>query len=523
MLFLRNGRIGKRRMALPRALLITGFTCAASLAFAQSTIGREVAVEARLQDGDESRLSPYDLIQYGARIFNAHFTSQEGAGRPLTTGVGKPLSDQKHPLVFPRNANRISGPDSNSCAGCHNQPISGGSGDLSSNVFVLGQRFDFAVFNAKFAHTPGTEDEEGLALSLQSIADSRSTTDMFGSGFYEMLARQITADLRTIRDRLQPGTYVQLESKGISFGILARKPDGTWDTSFITGLPPQALASSGPNHPPSLVIRPFHQSGSTVSLREFTVDAFNQHVGMQATERFGAGTDPDGDGVVNELNKADITACALYQATLPVPTRGTPSDPAVRKAAQQGEKLFSNIGCASCHILQLPLTDKGWIYTEPGPYNPPGTLQTGQGVPISVDLTDDRLPGPRLKPVNGVVMVPVYTDFKLHDICRGPDDPNREPLNANQLPGSAKFFAGNGKFLTRRLWTAGSKPNYFHHGQFTTIRESILNHFGEALKSQQAFTSLTSYEQGAVIEFLKTLQIQPLPGTSTGGTDVPTH
>lgn len=153
----------------------------------------------------------------------------------------------------------------------------------------------------------------------------------------------------------------------------------------------------------------------------------------------------------------------------------------------------------------LPLDKRGWIYTEPGPYNPSGNLQVGEVQETSVDLSSDDLPQPRLKPVNGVVMVPLYTDFKLHNICRSPDDPSFEPLNANAKAGTPGFFAGNGYFLTKRLWTAGSKPNYFHHGQFTTIREAILNHFGEAQTSQQAFSSLNPYQQGSVIEFLKTL------------------
>lgn len=115
-------------------------------------------------------------------------------------------------------------------------------------------------------------------------------------------------------------------------------------------------------------------------------------------------------------------------------------------------------------------------------------------------------PQPRLKPVNGVVMVSLYTDLKLHDICKGPEDPNVEPLNGNQKAGSPEFFAGNSKFITRRLWAIGSKPNYFHHGQFTTIREAILNHFGEALYTQKTFSSMTAYQQGSIIEFLKTLK-----------------
>lgn len=473
----------------------------------QPELGREVAIPHHLQDGEEFDLSITELITYGKKLFEAHFTGQEGAGRPLTKGNGAPLSDLSSPLLFPRNNNRVSGPDSNSCSGCHNQPISGGTGDLSTNVFVLGQRFDFATFNANDPmSTRGGVDERGLAVTLQSVANSRSTIDMFGSGYYEMLARQITADLQNVRNSLLAGQNARLISKGISFGVLVRNSNGSWDTSQVQGLPPQSLASTGDQNPPSLLILPFHQAGSTVSLRVFTSDAFNQHHGMQSTERFGIGTDPDGDGVVNELTRADITASTLFQATLPVPVRKSPGQPAFRQALASGQRLFQQIGCASCHIPSLPLDKGGWIYSEPGPYNPTGNLQLGQAPSLSLDLTSEELPHPRLKVVNGVVMVPLYTDFKLHNLCQSPGDSNMEPLNANEKLGSPAFFAGNCSFLTRRLWAVGSKPNYFHHGQFTTIRESILNHFGEAETTRQQFLQLAPGEQNAVIEFLKSFQ-----------------
>jgi hypothetical protein len=195
-------------------------------------IGREVAIPHHLQDGEEFRTSIPDLVSYGKQLFEAHFTSQEGAGRPLTKGTGAPLSNPARPLTFPRNNNRLSGPEANSCAGCHNQPITGGAGDLANNVFVLAQRFDFASFDANdIVPTGGALDERGAAVTLQSIADSRSTPDMFGSGYYEMVARQITADLQIIRDSLQPGEHARLISKGIGFGILARNADGTWNTA----------------------------------------------------------------------------------------------------------------------------------------------------------------------------------------------------------------------------------------------------------------------------------------------------
>src|SRR2546422_2056304 len=73
------------------------------------------------------------------------------------------------------------------------------------------------------------------------------------------------------------------------------------------------------------------------------------------------------------------------------------------------------------------------------------------------------------------------------------------------------IFAGNRKFLTRRLWDSANQPPYFHHGRFTTMRQAILAHAGEALAARQAFEAFEKAGQDAVIEFLKTLQVLP-PG-----------
>ena len=108
--------------------------------------------------------------------------------------------------------------------------------------------------------------------------------------------------------------------------------------------------------------------------------------------------------------------------------------------------------------------------------------------------------------------IPAFTDLKLHDITCGPDDPNRESLDMQQPAGSAAFFAGNAKFLTRKLWGVANEPPFFHHGQFTTLREAVLAHCGEALAARERFTALGAEEQNALIEFLKTLQVLP-PGT----------
>jgi hypothetical protein len=339
---------------------------------------------------------------------------------------------------------------------------------------------------------------------------------LFGSGYIEMLARQMTADLQALRNGVAPGGSVALVTKGVSFGTLRRSADGTWNTSGVEGLSAGSLASANAASPPSLVIKPFHQAGAVVSIREFTNNAFNHHHGMQSAERFGVGTDVDGDTFTNELTSADISAATVFQATLPPPGRVIPRFRPLEQAVLRGEQLFVSVGCSHCHVQALPLDHGGWIFTEPNPFNPPGNLQlqsahgkTGQPV-LALNLNSKVLPGPRLRAEGGVTMVPAFTDFKLHDITSGPDDPDRERLDMHQPAGSAGFFAGNGGFLTRKLWGIANEPPFFHHGKCTTMRDAIVNHHrGEAQDQHDAFVALSDYDQGAILEYLKTLQVLP--------------
>jgi cytochrome c peroxidase len=481
-----------------------------------SQIGQEHAIPRHLQDDEEFAIPLKDLLEYGRKVFMAEWTIQDGAGRPLTKGNGTALSNPSNPLVNLRAFNRLSGPDANSCYGCHNMPygVPGGAGDFVTSVFVLGQRFDFLTFDpSDRVPTSGAMDESQKPVTLQNVANSRRTTGMFGAGYLEMLARQMTADLQAIRDSLRLGDSKQLVSKGVSFGWLTRRKDGIWDTSRVEGLPRASIVAPTPVDRPTLILRPWHQASNVVSLREFSNTAFNQHHGMQSTERFGLDTDDDGDGVKNELTRADITAVTLYQATMAVPGRVIPNDPEIEQAVLNGEQVFGRIGCASCHIPQLPLDQKGWIFSEPNPYNPALNLRTGTTKSIAVDLNNKDLPPPRLTPDAAnpeVVWVPAYTDFRLHDIS-DPKEPG-EPLDQNQTPWTPKFRLGNRRFLTKRLWGLANEPPFFHHGLFTTMRESVLAHSGEALQSRTNFQALKPYDQNSLIEFLKTLQVLP-PGT----------
>lgn len=484
-------------------------------------LGQEVAVSSHLADGEEFLIPMSQVVERGHELFAANWTVQEGGGRPRTNGAGGSLADPSDPLEFPRAFNRLSAPDANSCFGCHNAPLGvvGGGGDYVASVFVLAQRFDFTTFDhTDLTVKKGAVDESGKFVTQQTVANLRASLGMFGSGYIEMLSRQMTEDLQAIRDALQPASSQPLLTKGVDFGVLARDAVGNWDVSGVTGLGALSLGTSGGATPPNLVVRPFHQAGAVVSLRQFSNNAFNHHHGIQAFERFGPG-DPDTDGFSNEMTTADVTAVSVFQAAMAVPGRVIPTDPLIERAVRVGEHLFVSAGCVSCHVPCLPLDQNGWLYSEPNPFNPTGNLLPGDAYvqahgTFQVDLSDASLPQPRIAPQAGIAHVHAFTDLKLHDITSGPNDPNREALDMHQPATSPAFFLGNARFVTRKLWGAANEPPYFHHGQFTTMRQAIGAHAGEAAASQAAYQALSTIQQDALIEFLKTLQVLP-PGTTS--------
>jgi hypothetical protein len=145
------------------------------------------------------------LIERGRQLFKAKFTLEDGAGRPKATQAIIPTK-RKHGVNPPFT--RTSGPDSNSCFGCHNDPIVGGSGDVIANVFVS-EGFE----SAEFDNVDPTFSSE------------RHTIALMGAGLVELLAREMTADLQGERNDAVKRAWtggetvtVDLISKGVRSG-----------------------------------------------------------------------------------------------------------------------------------------------------------------------------------------------------------------------------------------------------------------------------------------------------------------
>ncbi len=471
------------------ALMAVAAGCADARADAAPVIGESGALGAHISqaDIDAGALSLDQLVERGEALFGASFNTLDGAGRPETTDVSP--NNFRPPREFPDNFNRISGPDANSCVSCHSVPRAGGGGDNATNVFVLADRLHFVNFD-------GGEGDGLERHTLRSVGNERASIGLFGSGYIELLAREMTTDLHAIRDdarreakRTGADAAARLTSKGVDFGRITAKPDGTFATDEIEGVDDD------------LIIRPFMQKGTIVSLREFAVKALNQHFGMQASERFGDGVDHDGDGAADEVSRGDVTALVMFQATLPAPTRVLPAHPDARAAAERGEELFAALGCGGCHVPELPLESA--VFSEPNPFNPSGKLSVFDvESPYAVDLA--ALGGSALRvDERGRLMAPVFTDLKRHDMGATLDN---ETLEEEGVPTE--------QWLTRKLWGAADEPPFLHHGRATLMSEAVLAHGGEAQPSRDAYAALPPDDRAAVMEFLKTLRIPPAAAES---------
>lgn len=443
-----------------------------------------------------------ELMAHGSMLFLARFNTLDGQGRPASTGTGAPRVPVEPAFI------RTSGPTSNSCAGCHIIPRVGGAGDFVANTFLQAEALDPV---ARFV--------------LPEFANERNTLGMHGSGPIEMLARELTRELIAIRETAREAALIRaragespldveetraLVAKGIRFGEITVRGDGKVNPSRIEGVDWD------------LIVKPFRHKGTSVSLREISDYSLNHHHGMQSSERFGLGADPDGDGVTDEITVGDLTALAVYQASLGTPGQRIPADPAAARAAETGRERFGQIGCAACHIAELTLDDRR--FQEPNPLNPPGQLSPAKaGGGFAFDMTREG-EKPRLEPVGtSGAIVRAFTDLKRHDLNDADFDHfANERLADGTLFGFAspeEFYRvpervgrSTREFLTRKLWDVGSSDPYGHRGDLPMITEAIHVHGGEARASRDAFFALPKAERNEIVEFLKTLQVLP-PGS----------
>jgi Di-haem oxidoreductase, putative peroxidase len=426
---------------------------------------------------------PFRAIVRGRQLFQRKFTQAQGVGPRTDDGEGDIESE----------ASIVAGL-ADSCAACHGRPR--GSAGSGGDVFTR--------------------------------PDSRDAPHLFGLGLQEMLADEITRDLRAIRaaaleraGRRGEPVRARLRSKGIDYGWLTAGPDGSVDVSEIDGVDDD------------LRVKPFFAEGSSFSIRQFVVGALNNEMGLEAADpdllaasrgervatpagmvldgaldelppppALSASEDGDGDGVTAEVDPALVDYLEFYLLNYFRPGSYEPYPTESRK----GRRVFEEIGCASCHMPNLEIGRDRRVADVETEYDPEhggfnGLFATAR--PRLEEVADDPgLPPLRRAAKRRFRVHGIFTDFKRHDL--GPNFWERN------FDGTLRR-----EFMTEPLWSVATTAPYGHDGRSINLREVILRHGGEAQEASNAFAALSDERQRQLLEFLLSLVLFPPADTAS--------
>ncbi|MSP26785.1 MAG: hypothetical protein EXR75_16910 [Myxococcales bacterium] len=424
----------------------------------EAAIGGGQLGRGALADGvlDEGRMGnrgfgSRDLYALGAELFHHRFTRAEGFG-------GRDL-----PAIGRVHRGLRGGPDSYACADCHRRGGPAGAGDAVDNAYYDGD---------------GDRPESAF---------ERNPPSLVGAGVIELLAREMTAELRLERDRLVQDARngaraitIELVAKGVSFGQLSADGSGALDYRAVRGVDP------------NLEVKPFGWKGHSASLRDFVEDELALHHGMQTealvrtgdVERIGpfGGGDPDGDGVGVEITGGQLTLLVAFLAMQEIPTESPPTDSLELGLYARGRVQFDQLGCAGCHVPSLQLESSDYAFE--------GAAGTS---PLRIDLAVLGAEPRIVKDADGGHRVFLYSDLKRHVV--GP----------NLREGRRYRGVSEAAFLTPPLWGIARSRPYLHDGSAPTLEHAILAHGGEAHASMQAFEALDQPSRAPLRVFLTSL------------------
>ncbi|MCA9501202.1 MAG: hypothetical protein KC588_18570 [Nitrospira sp.] len=307
------------------------------------------------QDDINQNTVPFkDLFYAGKHIFSNRFTTEDYYGEgPTGPRFSKyTMADREnYPFL------RFNGLDSQSCLECHLAigfaPQKNYSKDLPKIRFAKqlgftagGAGFASSAFGlGNFGCVPGSE---GCDSANSTSGVIRNPPHAFGAGYTQNLAEEMSWDLqeKLAEAKANPGTMVELVTKGVSFGNIVADQDGNVDLSNVVGV----------SH--DLIVRPFQWRGIASNLRNFIRDAMNFHFSVQPKEFLETHpelNDLDGgtEEATNEILEGDISAVAIFLAFLRPPAES--SKGLDEQKVEQGRDVFTNIDCASCHTPSLTI------------------------------------------------------------------------------------------------------------------------------------------------------------------------
>ena len=350
----------------------------------------------------------------------------------------------------------------NSCAGCHAQPVTGGTSP------AVNPQIGVATLDGAYNRIPPFITQDGPAREVRFKSDG---------GVH---------DLFTIAGRSDAaGCSIAQPDFSNTDDIIFRIPTPVFGLGLVENTPDQNLIADADGQGglrQSLGIRgSFNYSGNdgtitrfgwkaqNKSLLMFSGEAYNVEMGV-ANELFPNEREYDSNCQYNTLPEdftnlnnsgvsnsptsnyaSDIINFAAFArlSAPPTPIQDTPS-------IANGRKQFMNIGCGACHIQQHT---------------------TGQST-----YTNQ----------SNVTYFP-YSDFQLHD------------MGGALADGISQGNASGSQFRTAPLWGIGQRIFFLHDGRTKDLLQAILAHDGEASQVISNFKGLSGGQKQDILNFLRGL------------------
>lgn len=332
--------------------------------------------------------------------------------------------------------------NASSCAVCHNLPAIGGGGVIAE------VRAAYRNEDGGFRLIPGYEGGPGETLfhlfstpnhacqpnmpADVAVIARRIPIPVFGAGLVEAIADDLIRALEDPDDRNRDGIsgraaiVIDLGSRAARVGRFG------WKAQHAT-------------------------------LRAFAADAYRNEMGITnelLPHDMAAGISPEAMKLCDRIPdpedlpdpRTGLSALDNFEAFMKF--LAAPARDVVTDQVREGEREFSAIGCASCHVP---------------------ALQTG----VSSNPLFDRK------------TVPLFSDLLLHDVGTG-DGIQQEAASADEM-------------RTPALWGLRFRRPLLHDGGAATIEEAVERHGREAALAREGFRRLDPPGRRALLAFLQSL------------------
>ena len=329
-----------------------------------------------------------------------------------------------------------------SCAECHQNVATGGASQIAEHRtgHLNGDQF-FESLGGSLIQSRATYPDVVERVNFEDeVRTFRLSTNTLGDGFVEAVSNDTFIAIRNAQPLAMRGSILEvpvLEANGASrIGRFGWKSQHASLQSFAADAYLNEMGVTSPTFPDENT-----SSGENVSFGT----------------KYDPVPDPEDDG-------DDVLAFADFMRSTKAPSRGP-----ITADVAAGDKLFTQVGCATCHVATM-VTSRAGTSINGGAFIVPAAL--------------------------GSKIIHPYSDFLLHDIGTGDGIPF--------LP-TAQYAATANQIRTAPLWALRTRNRLMHDGLSFTFQEAISRHAGQAAPVTRRYNNLTEAQKTQVLKFLDSL------------------